>query len=35
MFADQPRWHIANDLAVPDNITLLPLPAYLSNGSQR
>lgn len=28
MFADQAGWHIANDLAVPDNITLLPLPAY-------
>lgn len=28
MFADQAGWHIANDLVVPDNITLLPLPAY-------
>ena len=28
MFADQAGWHIANDLAVPHNITLLPLPAY-------
>jgi len=28
MFADQAGWHIANDLAVPDNITLLQLPAY-------
>lgn len=28
MFADQAGWHVANDLAVPDNITLLPLPAY-------
>ena len=28
MFADQAGWHIANDLRVPANITLLPLPAY-------
>ena len=28
MFADQAGWHIANDLALPDNITLLPLPSY-------
>jgi hypothetical protein len=28
MFADQAGWHIANDLKVPGNITLLQLPAY-------
>ncbi len=28
MFADQAGWHIANDLEVPGNITLLPLPSY-------
>jgi hypothetical protein len=28
MYADQAGWHIANDLRVPANITLLPLPAY-------
>ena len=28
MFADQAGWHIANDLRVPANVTLLPLPAY-------
>jgi transposase len=28
MFADQAGWHIANDLRVPDNITLLSLPSY-------
>ena len=28
MFADQAGWHIANDLEVPGNITLLQLPAY-------
>jgi transposase len=28
MFADQAGWHIANDLVVPANITLLQLPAY-------
>lgn len=24
---DQARWHLSADLAVPDNITILPLPA--------
>ena len=28
MFTDQAGWHIANDLRVPDNITLIQLPAY-------
>ena len=28
MIIDQAGWHVANDLRVPDNITLVPLPAY-------
>jgi len=28
MFLDRARWHIAKDLRVPKNITLLPLPPY-------
>jgi transposase len=28
MFADQAGWHVANDLRVPPNITLIELPAY-------
>jgi transposase len=28
MFADRAGWHIAGDLRVPDNITLLQLPSY-------
>ena len=28
MIIDQAGWHIANDLVVPDNITLVPLPPY-------
>ena len=28
MFADRAGWHIAGDLRVPDNITLIQLPAY-------
>ena len=28
MFADRAGWHIADDLRVPDNITLLQLPSY-------
>jgi len=28
MMLDQAGWHEANDLVVPDNITLIPLPAY-------
>ena len=28
MFADRAGWHIAGDLRVPDNITLIQLPSY-------
>jgi transposase len=28
MFADRAGWHIAGDLCVPDNITLIQLPSY-------
>ena len=28
MILDQAGWHGANDLAVPANVTLVPLPAY-------
>lgn len=28
MFADRAGWHIADDLRVPDNITLIQLPSY-------
>ena len=28
MFADRAGWHIAHDLRVPDNITLISLPSY-------
>jgi transposase len=28
MFADRAGWHIAGDLRVPDNITLVQLPSY-------
>ena len=28
MFADRAGWHIANDLRVPDNITMIQLPSY-------
>lgn len=28
MMLDQAGWHEANDLRAPDNITLIPLPAY-------
>jgi transposase len=27
LLMDQAGWHLSNDLVVPDNITLLPLPA--------
>ena len=28
MIIDQAGWHVANDLVVPDNISLVPLPPY-------
>jgi hypothetical protein len=28
MYADQAGWHGANELRIPDNVILLPLPAY-------
>src|SRR5262245_251638 len=28
MYADQAGWHGAKDLRIPDNVILLPLPAY-------
>lgn len=28
MFVDQAGWHDSNDLVVPENVVLLPLPAY-------
>jgi transposase len=28
MILDQAGWHRSNDLAVPENITLIPLPPY-------
>lgn len=31
MFADQAGWHKANDLVVPSNVRLLPIPAYMKS----
>ena len=28
MYADQAGWHSAKELRIPDNVILLPLPAY-------